>query len=343
MNSTTADLIRSSRFRSERETDWKRLESIVARCEAGGARTLSYADAHDLAFLYRKAVNSLSVAREISLDRSLLEYLEALCCRAYLAVYAPQQTLQGLVWRFFSAGGPQAMRRSAIALLLAFLSFAIGSVAGYALFVEDPTWYNTVVPSGLAGGRGLASSKADLLAVIYPESGHAADHLSAFAGYLFSHNTQIAFFAFALGVFVCVPSTVLAFANGLVIGAFFGLHVDREIGIDLLGWLSIHGVTEIGAIIIATAGGYRLGLAVLFPGRRTRRDALRQDGRDAAKLAVMAGTMLVVAALLEGFARQLITGLETRLIIGWTIGGLWVAYFLLAGRNAPVKREKDAG
>ena len=339
--SINTELIRSSRFRSERESDWKRLESIVARCEAGGARSLSYTDAHDLAFLYRKAVNSLSVAREISLDRSLLDYLEVLCCRAYLAVYAPQQTFQGLIWRYYSAGGPQAMRRSGVALLLAFLSFAIGSVAGFALFLEDPTWFNTIVPSGLAGGRGLASSKADLLAVIYPDSGHAIDHLSAFAGFLFSHNTQIAFFAFALGVFVCVPSTILAFANGLVIGAFFGLHVDREIGMDLLGWLSIHGVTEIGAIIIATAGGYRLGLAVLFPGRRTRRDALRQEGHDAAKLAVMAGTMLVVAALLEGFARQLITGLEARLVIGWAIGGLWTAYFLLAGRRTHAGREGE--
>ena len=107
-------------------------------------------------------------------------------------------------------------------------------------------------------------------------------------------------------------------------------------------WLSIHGVTEIGAIIIATAGGYRLGLAVLFPGRRSRRDALRQEGRDAAKLAVMAGTMLVVAALLEGFARQLITSLEARLIIGWTIGALWIAYFLFAGRSTPDLRKKEA-
>lgn len=341
--STSTDLIRSSRFRSEREADWRRLETIVARCEAGGARSLSYIDAQDLAILYRKAVNSLSVAREISLDRSLLDYLEALCCRAYLAVYAPQQTLKGLIWRFYAASGPQAMRRSAVALLLAFLAFAVGAFAGYALFVEDPTWYNTIVPSGLAGERGLASSRADLLAVIYPEQGHAIDHLSAFAGFLFSHNTQIAFFAFALGVFVCLPSTVLAIANGLIIGVFFGLHIDRDIGLDLLGWLSIHGVTEIGAIIIATAGGYKLGLAVLFPGHLTRRDALRREGHDAAKLAVMAGTMLVIAALLEGFARQLITGLEARLIIGWGIGALWVSYFLFAGRNAPETQKGDVG
>ena len=52
----------------------------------------------------------------------LFLYLETLTSRAYLAVYAPQQTMRGLVWRFLSAGAPQAMRRSGTALLLAFLT-----------------------------------------------------------------------------------------------------------------------------------------------------------------------------------------------------------------------------
>lgn len=340
--SASEDLIRSTRFRSEREADWKRLEAIVVRAEQNGARSLSYDDAHDLATLYRKGVNSLSVAREISLDRALLEYLEVLCCRAYLAVYAPQDTMHGLVWRFLSVGAPQAIRRSLMPLLLAFLAFAVGCVAGYLLFNEDPTWFNTFVPGSLAGGRGPASSRAQLLEVLYPPSGNPLDELSAFAGYLFSHNTQIAFFAFALGVFVCLPSFLLSGVQGLVLGVFFGLHVDRGLGMDLFAWLSIHGVTEIGAIIVATAGGFRLGLAVLFPGQHTRAEALRAQGRDAAKLAVLAALMLFIAALLEGFARQLITSLEARIVIGWTIGGLWLAYFTLAGRN-PAGHAQLAG
>ena len=91
--------IRSARFRAEREADWKRLEGIVARTERDGVRQLSFEDARDLAVLYRQAMNSLSVAREISLDRSLLDYLEVLCARAYLAVYAPQESLGGLLRR----------------------------------------------------------------------------------------------------------------------------------------------------------------------------------------------------------------------------------------------------
>jgi uncharacterized membrane protein SpoIIM required for sporulation len=209
------------------------------------------------------------------------------------------------------------------------------------LFMEDPTWFNTFVPGSLADSRGPASSRAELLDVLYPESTNPLDELSAFAGFLFSHNTRIAFFSFALGVFVCLPSFLLSAYQGLVLGAFFGLHVDRDLGVDLFAWLSIHGVTEIAAIIIATAGGFHLGMAVLFPGQHTRSEALRRAGRDAAKLAIIAAIMLFVAAILEGFARQLVTDLQTRIIVGWSVGALWLAYFMLAGRNVTAPRPED--
>ena len=331
--------IRSARFRAEREADWKRLEDIVTRTERGGVRQLSFDDARDLAVLYRQAMNSLSVAREISLDRSLLQYLEVLCARAYLAVYAPQDSLGGLLRRTLVYAIPGAMRRSALPLLLGFMAMILGAVTGYLLFLEDNTWYNTFMPEGLAGGRGLTSSREDLLRVIYGGDDQALDQLGAFAAYLFSHNTQIAIFAFALGVFVCLPSFALAMYNGMILGVFVALHVDRGIGWDIIAWLSIHGVTELSAICIATAGGFRLGLAVLFPGNRRRRDALRETGRDAVLLAILAAIMLVAAGLLEGFGRQLVQDMNTRLLIGWGIGGLWLAYVLFSGRE-PDPRQR---
>ena len=325
--------IRSTRFRAEREADWRRLEQILGKCERTGVRSLSFEDARDLAILYRQAMNSLSVARSISLDRSLLDYLEALCCRAYLAVYAPQERLGGLITRTLVHSIPNAMRRSALALLLSFLALALGTATGYLLFLDDPTWYNTFMPGSLAGGRGLDSTRDDLLSVLYDDGDTALDQLGAFAAYLFSHNTRIAIFAFSLGVLVCLPSFALAAYQGLILGVFYALHVDRGIGWDLFGWLSIHGVTELSAIVIATAGGFRLGLAVLFPGPLRRRDALKREGRDACLLAIVAAIMLVAAGLLEGYGRQLVQDLHWRLIVGWGIGAMWLAWFLFSGRG----------
>lgn len=326
--------LRSARFRAERENDWKRLETIVNRAEKQGVRSLNFEDARDLATLYRQAANSLSVAREISLDKSLLTYLEALTARACLSVYAPQETLSGVITRFLLVGAPQAMRRSFGHVLLAFLAMALGALAGGALFFESPHWYGVFMPGEMIGGRSPASTVADLRESIYPADAGALDQLSAFASYLFSHNTRIAIFVFALGAFAGVMTFWLTFYNGLILGVFVALHIDKGLGWDIFGWLSIHGVTELSAIIVAAAAGFRLGSAVLFPGRRTRRDALRYQGRDAVKLALVAAIMLIAAAVLEGFGRQLVQDTTTRLIIGWGAGALWLAWFTLAGRKS---------
>ncbi len=331
--STDSSAIRSTRFRGEREADWKRLEKIVSACERSGVRSLSFDDAKDLAILYRQAMNSLSVARSISLDKSLLEYLEALCCRAYLAVYAPQERIGGLLGRTLVYSIPGAMRRSAVAMLLSFLALALGTATGYLLFLDDPTWYNTFMPGSLAGGRGIDSTREQLLSVIYSGDDTTLDQLGAFAAYLFSHNTRIAIFAFSLGVLVCLPSFALAAYQGLILGVFYALHVDKGVGWDLFGWLSIHGVTELTAIVVATAGGFRLGLAVLFPGQLRRRDALKKEGRDACLLAILAALMLICAGLLEGYGRQLVQDMNWRIAIGWGIGVLWLAWWTLSGRR----------
>ena len=324
-------LMRSARFRAEREADWRLLESLVTEAEQRGLHRMEFSAARDLAASYRRATTSLAIAREISLDRALLEYLEALTARAYLCVHAPQERLGGLIRRFFATSAPQAMRRSSVFVALGFLCMGLGALTGYLLYLENEAWYFVFMPTELAGGRTPEATSGYLRSVIYDND---PDHsgLGAFATFLFSHNTRIAIFIFGLGVFVCAPAAVLTFYNGLGVGAMMALHVDRGLGWDMGGWLSIHGVTELSALCIACGGGLQLGAAILFPGPFSRRDALQRAGRDAVKLALVAALMLVAAALLEGFLRQLVQDMGTRYAIGWGIGLLWLAWFLLGGR-----------
>ncbi|MBO6729654.1 MAG: stage II sporulation protein M [Maricaulis sp.] len=326
--------MRSTRFRTEREADWRQLETLIEKTETKGVPSLSLEEAQQLAILYRKTATGLSVARDISMDRNLLVYLENLVARAFLAVYAPQESLSGVISRFFTASGPQAMRRSAGAIGLAFLAMTMGFFIAFALFGSDPAWFYTFIPADLAGERGPGASTEALRATLFQSEAQLAGQLGMFAAFLFSHNTRVALFAFALGVFACIPSFLLTLYNGLIIGAFAGLFAERDLGYELFGWLSIHGVTELSAIIIAAGGGFRMGFATLFPGEYSRKDALRIASRDAAKLAIIAAIMLLAAGLLEGFARQLIQNTEMRLLVGWSIGGLWLSWFLLAGRKA---------
>ncbi len=327
------DLFRSARFRIERESHWRRLDELVTRAEKGGAAALSYDEVIGLSAGYRQSMNSLSVARDISLDRALIDYLESLCARAYLVVYAPQESLVGLTTRLLTHGIPQAVRRSALPLLIGFLALILGALAGYKLSASDPNWTYTFVPPGMADQRTPDASAEYLRSTIYGDERHSGDKLATFSTFLFSHNTSIVVFIFALGVFLSIPSFVLTFYNGLMLGAFFAMFQQKGLGYDVFAWLSIHGVTELAAVAIACAGGARLGLAVLLPGQRSRREALRHQGRDAVKLVILAALMLVVAAFIEGFLRQLIQDPTLRLIIGWGMGLLWASWLIFAGRG----------
>ena len=325
-------LMRSARFRREREAGWRHLEQLVVQAERGGLHQMEFADVRDLASLYRQATTSLAIAREITLDKALLSYLEALTARAYLCVYGPQDRLGGLIGRFLKRGAPRAMRRCWFHILLGFLCMGLGALTGYLLFLENADWFYVFMPQELAGDRGPAATNELLRSVIYDEDVDRSG-LAAFATHLFSHNTRIAVFVFGLGVFACFPAILLTFYNGLGLGAFYALHVERGLGYDLGGWLSIHGVTEISAICIACGGGLKLGTALLFPGQRSRVDSLRLAGHDAVKLALVAALMLIAAAALEGFGRQLVQDRSARYAIGWSIGALWLAWFLFGGRN----------
>ena len=103
---------------------------------------------------------------------------------------------------------------------------------------------------------------------------------------------------------------------------------------ELGGWVIIHGTTELFAIVLAGAAGFRIGWSVVFPGERSRLAAAAASGRVAAL--VMAGVvaMLFVAGLLEGFGRQLITDDVARYAIGGAMLLFWCLYFYWPRRRA---------
>jgi uncharacterized membrane protein SpoIIM required for sporulation len=151
--------------------------------------------------------------------------------------------------------------------------------------------------------------------------------LEAFAAFLFSHNSQVAIFCFALGFAFGLPTAMLLVYNGLSLGAFLALFSSRGLGFEIGGWLFIHGTTELFAIILAGAAGLRIGWAVVFPGQQARLQAASHAGRTAA--IAMAGVvlMLLAAGLLEGVGRQEITSDLARYGIGSAALLLWLLFY----------------
>ena len=324
-------MMKSYRFRQEREADWARLDEIIRQAENRGIHALSDDDMNALPRLYRQAVSSLSVARSISLDQNVTAYLESLCARAYFFVYGTRTRLSERVSRFFRVDWPAAVSGAKGPTLLAFLCLFGGALFAFIVTLNDSEWYWTF--HGGWDNRNPNASYDELRATLYTEDTDIIDLLSAFAADLFSHNSGIAIFAFALGFAFGLPTAVLLLYNGVYLGSFYAVFWSKGLGYELTGWLMIHGVTELFAVILAGAAGFMIGGAAAFPGRRTRMESLRQEGEKAALVIIGAVIMLFLAALLEAFGRQLINDDTVRYTIAAATLTLWLIYFYAPRRD----------
>ena len=326
--------LKSHRFRNEREGDWRQLEVLLRRAEGGVLRKLNEDEIVNLTVLYRSALSSLSVARATSLDQGVIDYLESLCARAYFFVYGTRTTFLQRLSRFFTHDWPAAAQNLWRESLVAGGLMVLGAVVAWVLVAQDADWFYAFLPGIFADGRDPTATTASLKSTIYATK---ADR--KFLGQLFTHvfvnNAGVAISAFALGFAFCVPTALFMLANGVMLGAVLELFSSRGLGFGFVGWLSIHGVTELLAVTLAGAAGFRVGLAVAFPGKQTRVAAAGAAGREGAILIAGTVIMLFVAGLLEGIARQLVTLDWARYAIAVGTAVFWAIYLYFPRKPRP--------
>lgn len=320
-----AAALRSDRFRLEREGDWRRLDAIVTRMEKGRLRKLSDEDVLALPVLYRTVASSLSIARETSLDAATLAYLESLVQRAWFIVYGPRASLGSWLRRFLGGGWSASVRALGLDLLIALAVMVAGTVVGWLLVSGDAEWYHSLVPGQFADTRTPGASAKVLHDTLF--SDQTQEPLAAFAAYLFGNNAQVCILSFALGFAFGVPSLMLLVHNMAVLGAMLWLYYGAGLTLDFAAWISIHGTTELFAILLSGAAGLHIGRSMAFPGERSIMEAAAEAGRRASQVMMGVVLMLVVAALLEGFGRQLINNTPGRLAVGGFMLFFWLSYF----------------
>ncbi len=325
--------LKSYAFRREREATWRELEALVAAAESNGVRSLGPAQLLRLPVLYRATLSSLSVARAISLDRNVVDYLESLSARAYFCVYGARSNLFRAIGQFFARRFPDAVRAAKWPVLVSFLCMFAGVAVGFWLTMADAEWFYTFVSTEMAAGRTPTATTAELRAALFSGAGRGVETLNLFATYLFTHNARIGLLCFALGFALGVPVVLLLFYNGAVLGAFAALFAGRGLSVELWGWILIHGGTELLAVVLCGGAGLVLGGALAFPGRHSRLANMAIRGRSAAVIAIGAVAMFLIAGVLEGFARQVVHDTALRYAVAVVMVAFWAVYFTRSGRG----------
>ena len=110
-----------------------------------------------------------------------------------------------------------------------------------------------------------SSARQDARTIFLARESTAVADNAIFGSYLFANNTRVGIMAFATGLFFGLPTVLLQFYNGIMIGTISAIFMRDDLAITYLTWILPHGVPELTAITLCSAAGLCLGRAVAAP------------------------------------------------------------------------------
>jgi uncharacterized membrane protein SpoIIM required for sporulation len=320
-----------NQFLQRKQLQWQRLEALLERVEATGLLSLTPAEIREFGVLYRRASSDLVSARAKTANAELLEYLNDLVARGYAQVYRTRRYKIRDVWSFIAFDFPRLFRHCFRSVALSTGISLAAALFGFIAGAQDPMAASYLLPPRMA--RDLPATRQQLRHT----SGRDINvmQMAEMSGQILTNNIGVAFMAFAAGITFGVGTLLVLLFNGFMLGVFASALSHSDTAIVFWSLILPHGVIELTAIFIAGGAGLMVGMALLSPGQRTRRDALLERGRQAVLLLLGTIPMFVVAGLIEGFITPpwWIPPPAKLAFAALTLGGL-IAYLGYAGRRA---------
>jgi uncharacterized membrane protein SpoIIM required for sporulation len=291
---------------------WAALEQLLDRAEREGLGALPLDDARALSRLYRSASSDLLWVRSHAGSADVSGFVNDLVARAYALTYPGKRFRAGEMGRFLAFGFPRLLQAEWRGFVASFLVFFAGFGFGWVGMVFDPEAAPYLVPEQHLKFDPTERAKDEAKA-----EGASVGQQAQFSSFLFTHNIQVAFLAFALGLTAGIGTAIMLFSNGVLLGALAWVYASKGLMGWFWAWILPHGIPEITAIVIAGAAGFVLARGLVAPGGLSRRAALRKEAILAVKLLLGTLALFVLAGFIEGTISQIH---PPRLSIGFKIG-----------------------
>lgn len=311
-------------FIERRKTNWKRLEELIDQVRSvRGLRRLSREEVREFGRSYRRAASDLAIARVESRDQRLVNYLNNLVIRAHGMVYRAESRGVRSIFDFYWHEFPAIFRRTFRYTLATFLIFM-----GIAMVSFIATWRN----DDFADFAYLSQSTVQQIKKHQRWWESLNDAAPIGAARIMANNIGVSLKVFAFSI-VPVAGTVDALMpSALQFGSINALVIKYGMTRTLWSFVAGHGVLEFMAIFIAGGAGLMIGLALLVPGERTRREALVESGRTAIQLLAGCIPLLVIAGAIEGFISPLPIQGSYKIAVSAATAVMLAAYLLKPAR-----------
>jgi uncharacterized membrane protein SpoIIM required for sporulation len=317
-----------AQFVETRRAKWSSLEDLLQKAETRGLKRLALDEVRALGRLYRSASADLLWVRARGGSSDVSGYLNDLVGRAYALTYPGRRVRLGEIGAFILRGFPALLRAEWRAWAASTLLFFAGAGFGWLGMVFDPEAAPYLVPGDHQTLDPVKRAEREA-----KNPGASGAEQAAFASFLFTHNIEVAFLAFALGLTAGVGTAIAMFSNGLMLGSLAWVYADKGLWGWFWAWILPHGIPEITAICIAGAAGFVIARGMVAPQGLSRRTAVRKEAITAVKLLFGTLALFVLAGCIEGSISQIHPprlSIEFKLAFAGVVGLGVYAYLLSA-------------
>lgn len=247
-------------------------------------------------------VDDLAYAKTFYPHGRVTRWINSLAVSTYQSVYQNRRQDLSRFVQFWKTSLPLVVRKHHRILLFSFLFFTVFCAIAVYSASKDANFVR-----GVLGDR-YVNMTEDNIANGDPFGVYKEDKPFSMFMQIFYNNIRVDFLMFIFGIFFGLGTLWLLFENGIMVGAFHYMFFAKDLGLQSVVVIWIHGTLEISAMIISSTAGFILANGILFPGALKRFEAFTRSARDAVKIAVSLIPITLTAAFLEGYITQLMSG-----------------------------------
>jgi uncharacterized membrane protein SpoIIM required for sporulation len=309
------------RFVEDRRARWARLGHLVSSAR-GGVQRLQADEVLELGRLYRATTSDLAIARRDFPHDIATERLNDLVAAAHALVYSEAPTSRRRLRRFIARELPGAARAQLGWTLVAFGITVVFALATFGLGLAFPEIAANSLPAETREQLAQRHLWTDIPSGFRPIAGPL----------IIVNNVRVAVTAFVGGLTAGALTLYILASNGALLGTIFAVVQSYGLSGGLLEFIASHGFLELSSIFLAGGAGLSLAWAILRPGERSRRDALRLAGAQSTRVILLVIFALGIAGLIEGFLSPSDAPTIVKVSVGVVTGALLWGYILYFGR-----------
>jgi uncharacterized membrane protein SpoIIM required for sporulation len=259
----------------------------------------SHPDPDELTDRYVELTDDLSYARTFYPDSNITKYLNSVAARMHRGLMQNKRDDQNRFVLFWTRELPTVFRQSHRLLLVSAIFFGLACVVGWLSAANDDTFVRLILGDGYVNMTLENIKKGDPLGVYAHD-----DQADMFLAITYN-NIGVSLRTFVAGILASFGTIVILFYNGVMLGTFQYFFYERDLLLESVLKIWIHGTLEISAIVIAGCAGLTLGNSLLFPGTFSRLESFKRGAKQGLKIAIGLIPIFVMAGFLESYVTRL--------------------------------------